>query len=344
MLRYLNSTLIALTLASTASASIPDFVTPGSDTAKLVHEGLNSKFLEIGNGRISGIDGLRNFGTNRSSIRRNHNSSLQGFKFKTDDSVDLDDQNIYDKSVLEFRGGDIKRAGGADFSVGIRSLNRLERKAGMYEQIHGIGEGANSNLLLGSPLIGQVFDITSSNPYEITADGRKRVDPYVIEISYDENEFFDNTRVTELMELNSGCLGLVWLNTGISGDVTLADLGDAWVAATQGNFANWDVFTGLFPTLNRTDHFSLRQHGIRGLNMSYDEYYAGTTTVLSHLGSQYDKEANSFWVGDFGSDLINNKNWAVVDHTSQFGNIPEPSTYALLFGVLSLGVVCLRRR
>ena len=342
MLRYLNSTLIALTLASTASASIPDFVTPGSDTAKLVHEGLNSKFLEIGNGRISGIDGLRNFGTNRSSIRRNHNSSLTGFKFKADDSVDLGDQNIYEKSALEFRGGDIKRAGGADFSVGIRSLNSLERMEGLTNQKHGIGDGANSNLLADSPLIGQVFDITSSNPYEITADGRKRVDPYVIEISFDEDEFNSVTSLTKLQELQAGCLSVVWLNTGIAGNIFEADLGDAWVFATQGNFANWDIFANL--GVDRTDAFSLKKAGITGLNMSYDEYYAGTTTVLSHLGSQYDKEANSFWVGDFGSDLINNKNWAVVDHTSQFGNIPEPSTYALLFGVLSLGVVCLRRR
>ena len=213
---------------------------------------------------------------------------------------------------------------------------------GLTNQKHGIGDGANSNLLADSPLIGQVFDITSSNPYEITADGRKRVDPYVIEISFDEDEFNSVTSLTKLQELQAGCLSVVWLNTGIAGNIFEADLGDAWVFATQGNFANWDIFANL--GVDRTDAFSLKKAGITGLNMSYDEYYAGTTTVLSHLGSQYDKEANSFWVGDFGSDLINNKNWAVVDHTSQFGNIPEPSTYALLFGVLSLGVVCLRRR
>ena len=83
-------TFISFTfLAVSASASIPDFVTPGNNIAKQIIEGQRTKFTEIGDGSASGVNGLRGFGTNVSSIRRNKNSSLEGFKFKADDSLDL---------------------------------------------------------------------------------------------------------------------------------------------------------------------------------------------------------------------------------------------------------------
>ncbi|MGC6456559.1 MAG: PEP-CTERM sorting domain-containing protein [Coraliomargaritaceae bacterium] len=332
---------ISFAVVSTASAAIPDFVTPGNNIAKQIIEGLRTKFTEIGNGRASGVDGLRGFGSNIASIRRNRNASLAGFKFAADDSVDFGDQNGFAKSELTFKGGVINRAGGADISVGIRSLNRLERMEGLREKLSGTGEGANANLVGESPLIGQVFDITSSNPYEISVDGRKRVDPFAMEISYDENEFNSVTGLTELQELLRGCLHIAWLNTGISGNVLEADLGDSWVMAGQGNFANWHYFEQL--GANRTDHRSIHHAGITGLNMSYEEYYAGTTTVLTDLLG-ITKEANSFFVGDFGADLNNNTVWGVYDHNSQFGAVPEPSTYALILGGFVLGLALWRRR
>ena len=36
--------------------------------------------------------------------------------------------------------------------------------------------------------------------------------------------------------------------------------------------------------------------------------------------------------------------WAIVDHTSDFAVIPEPSTYALLIGTLAFSIVALSRR
>lgn len=335
-------TFISFTsLAISASASIPDFVTPGNDIAKQIIEGLRTKFTEIGDGTASGVNGLRGFGTNVSSIRRSKNSSLEGFKFKADDSVDLGAYNIFDRSELTFKGGHINREGGADIAVSIRTLNRLERMEGLREKQSGTGEGANANLLGESPLMGQVFNITSSNPYEVTADGRKRVDAFAMEISYDEDEFNTLTTLSEFDELMRGCLHIAWLNTGIAGNVFEADLGDSWVMATQGNFANWHYFEQL--GANRTDHRSLHHAGIRGLNMSYEDYLAGTTTVLTDLLG-ITKEAGTFFVGDFGANLTDNTVWGVFDHNSQFGTIPEPSTYALLFGGLALGFVLWRRR
>ena len=330
-----------MSLSVSVSASIPDFITPGNDIAKQIIEGLRTRFTEIGHGNLSGASGLRNFGTNLASIRRHKNSLLEGFKFKADDSVDLGAYNIFDKSELTFKGGIMNRAGGADIAVSIRTLNRLERMEGLREKLSGKGEGANTNLLGESPLMGQVFNITSSNPYEVTADGRKRVDPFAVEISYDEDEFNSLTTLSELDELIRGCLHICWLNTGISGNILEADLDDAWVMATQGNFANWHYFESL--GANRTDHRSIHNAGVRGLNMSYEDYLAGTTTVLTDLLG-ITKEAGTFFVGDFGANLTDNTVWGVFDHNSQFGVIPEPSTYALLFGGVALGFVFWRRR
>ena len=46
--------------------------------------------------------------------------------------------------------------------------------------------------------------------------------------------------------------------------------------------------------------------------------------------------------GSWGFDMPNNKAWAVIDHNSEFGVVPEPATLVLLAS--GFGGLLLRRR
>lgn len=261
---------------------------------------------------------------------------FSGMQVKADDSVDTG--TSYEKSLLTFRGGTNSRLGNSFMSISIRTKNRLETMAGFQEMRHNEGEGAGMKLLKHGPIIGQVFRVENSNPIFTADDGRKQVDPFVMQISYDQAEFDTTTNLTELQELFGGCLYLGWLNKAIDGDTSLPSTLDTWVNAIQGNFDRWELFAAA--GANRHDPLSLKNAGIVGLNMSYDDYLAGTTTVFG----VNTKQAGEFQTGDFGADLANNNMWSVIDHNSDFAAVPEPSTYALILGCLAGVVIFFRRR
>ena len=71
-----------------------------------------------------------------------------------------------------------------------------------------------------------------------------------------------------------------------------------------------------------------------------DEYLAGTATSIPGLT----KAVGEMRLGDHGGSAVNNTVWAILDHNSDFAVVPEPSTYALVTGVITLLLVVSRRR
>ena len=107
--------------------------------------------------------------------------------------------------------------------------------------------------------------------------------------------------------------------------------GDRWVHAVQGNFDNMP------DNPNRHD-----MYGVIGesLSMTLQDYIDGTTTSIQGLS----KASGEIRVGDYGGWHGNNTVWAISDHNSDFAVVPEPSTYALIGGIICLISVALRRR
>ncbi|MGB0272201.1 MAG: hypothetical protein ACPGCS_00775 [Opitutales bacterium] len=334
-----NSLLRTLTLAAgatlltvSAHAAPPSWIVPGNEVAAARLDGIRAK-LGAENGKAIGLDksatnaAVRGFGNAKATWNLGNNSLYAAMEAQVDDTVDLG--HNFRKSTLRFKGGQ-NTFNNNDLSISIRVKTEREKMSGF--------RGGNNSMLTHGPIIGQVFRLEQSQYHEIADDGRKRVDPFVMEIDYDQDEFETTTGLTEFDELRFGCLYLGWLNIGADGDGSTASINDKWVNAIQGNFANWEVFANL--GVNRTDPLSLKEAGIVGLNMSYEDYYAGTTTVLG----ANTKAANSFWVGDYGADLENNTMWAVIDHHSDYATVPEPANYGLLFGAVALLARVARRR
>ena len=127
------------------------------------------------------------------------------------------------------------------------------------------------------------------------------------------------------------CLFLGWLNPAVDGDHTSVSDGDRWVHAVQGNFDNMP------DNPNRSDQYNSIGDP---LFMTLEDYIAGTATSIPGLL----KEEGEIRVGDHGGYDVNNTVWAIIDHNSDFAVVPEPSTYALYGGIISLVFVALRRR
>ena len=335
-----NSLLRTLTLAAgatlltvSAHAAPPAWIVPGNDIAAARLDGIRAK-LGAENGKAIGLNksatnaAVRGFGNAKATWQLGNSSLYAAMEAQVDDTVDL--SHNFRKSTLRFKGGQNTFSGNNDLSISIRVKTEREKMSGF--------RGGNNSMLTHGPIIGQVFRLEQSQYHEIADDGRKRVDAFVMEIDYDEAEFDTTTNLTELQELNAGCLYLGWLNIGADGDGSTASINDKWVNAIQGNFANWDYFENL--GVNRTDPLSLKEAGIVGLNMSYEDYLAGTTTIKG----ANTKQAGEFWIGDFGADLANDKMWAVIDHHSDFATVPEPANYGLLFGAVALLALVARRR
>jgi hypothetical protein len=182
----------------------------------------------------------------------------------------------------------------------------------------------------GSPLVGNVMRLHGMGIQAASTDGRVKTNPFVLASNYTQADFDATYSLTELEELINGCLFLGWLNTSIDGDITSVGDGDRWVHAVQGNYDN-------MPDNPNRHH----EHGVIGQAIigTVEEYIAGTTTSIAGL----EKEAGTIRVGDHGGDPETNVVWAAIDHNSDFAVVPEPSTYALIAGVISLAFVAFRR-
>jgi len=140
------------------------------------------------------------------------------------------------------------------------------------------------------------------------------VGPYVMELDYDESAIvIDDPPLTSEKE-NHLAQGN-WLYLGWFEDEAHKHLGNLtdqqeWINAVHGNSA-----TGSKAVANY-------QGGFADFTAEYTDF------MLSD------------YLGSYGVDTTNNKVWAVLDHNSEFGTIPEPMTAVLL----GLGAFMLRRK
>lgn len=142
------------------------------------------------------------------------------------------------------------------------------------------------------------------------------------------------------------------------------DVNVGWAAKANGPAdARSDVLTlwGLsnLGTVDQTDTFAL--------SLSFTASGLDADTLLGYFIASQDTTGNwintvnlnsggtknfiigaydsSYGLGTYGVDLSTNTAWAVVNQTiGDFAVIPEPSTYAAIFGALALGFVAIRRR
>ena len=108
-----------------------------------------------------------------------------------------------------------------------------------------------------------------------------------------------------LADLSAGELALGWWN------------GNGWVNAVEGNSGFITLGTAVLA--------------------SFADYKAGTA------GSNGGKNSGVFSLNDFGVDTVNHTVWAVLDHNSIYGAVPEPVTLVMLLAGSAL-LVARRRR
>ena len=212
-----------------------------------------------------------------------------------------------------------------NIDISFRSKSDAE-KWGSHKSNHD-----ESSPIGGSPLVGNVMRLHGMGIQAATADGRVKTNPFVLASNYTQADFDATYSLTELEELINGCLFLGWLNTSIDGDATTVGDGDRWVHAVQGNYDN-------IPDNQNNNH----KNGVIGQAIigTVEDYIAGTATSIAGLT----KEAGTIRVGDHGGNPDTYVVWAVIDHNSDFAVVPEPSTYALIGGIICLISVALRRR
>ena len=197
---------------------------------------------------------------------------------------------------------------------------------------HDFDGGHSDNTIIGhSPLVSNVMRLHGMGIQAATSDGRVKTNPFALEATYTQEDYDATYSQDEYIELINGCLFLGWINSALDGDPTTITGADRWVHAVQGNYDNMP------DNANRHD-----EHGVIGSAIigSLQNYIDGTATSIQGLT----KAAGEIRVGDHGGDPNGNTVWAVIDHNSDFAVIPEPSTYALIGGVICLATVLLRRR
>ena len=127
------------------------------------------------------------------------------------------------------------------------------------------------------------------------------------------------------------CLFLGCFNPALDGNPDDVTDADRWVHAVQGNFDNMP------DNPNRID-----EHGVIGdaIIGTLQDYIDGTATSINGLT----KAAGEIRVGDHGGDPVTNVVWSIIDHNSDFAVVPEPSTYALIAGIICLSTLVMRRK
>ena len=263
--------------------------------------------------RNAGFDDYNNFGQKQSFIVDN-NASFSGI------GVDTGNGN----EGFEITGGN-NTGSQATVEISIRSKTTKESYG------HHKGDHNNDSPVGRSPLVGNVMRLKGMGIQEASSDGRIKTNPFALEATYNQADFDATNSLSELQELLNGCLFLGWLNTSIDGDPTSVSGGDRWVNAVQGNFDN------MASNPHRHDESGVVGAAYIG---TLQDYLDGTETSIAGLS----KAAGEMRTGDYGGDPDSNTVWAIVDHLSDFAVVPEPSTYALLFGSLALLTLLFRRK
>ena len=253
----------------------------------------------------------------------------QSYNLDADDTVTgmgADTGNENEK--FEIFGG----SAGSAMNVSMAFRTKSQAESYGYQTPPDVRDHYTNDKLIGhSPLVGNVMRLHGMGIASAASDGRVKTNPFALEATYTDADFEATFSLSELEELLNGCLFLGWLNTSLDGDPNTITDGDRWVHAVQGNFDNMP------DNPNRHDMYAVIGNPIVG---SLQDYIDGTTTSIEGLT----KAPGEIRVGDHGGWAADNTVWAIIDHNSDFAVVPEPSTYALIGGIICLISVALRRR
>ena len=130
---------------------------------------------------------------------------------------------------------------------------------------------------------------------------------------------------------------MVW-NTTYDNTVNLGSAAEeAWINAVLGN-SNITEF-------NLVDGSILVASGLGSSETTIEAYLALTRFAGSYEEYMADGSLTDPELGAWGVDIDSNQVWSVIDHNSDFAAaVPEPTTYALIAGVLALAATVVRRR
>lgn len=258
----------------------------------------------VSNGQDFGVDGLALSNTAGNTDARFSDHTTQ---VELLDSGSLSATNVT-LSFVSLANAGVAGATGA----GVNGVAALESAGSNAGSVAGMYQGFAGKSLFVSDIV-QVTGL----------DGQL----HVLEIGYD-----GSFAALDALD-NESAAQIVWATTYNDG-VDPAE--EAWINAVLGNknIANLDLIAG---TLDVTSGLGAVTGG------TIEDYLALTRYVGSY--ADYLAEVGSPELGAWGVDVLNDQAWAVIDHNSDFAAaVPEPTTYALIAGVLVLAASVVRRR